>query len=363
MTTRLCRPCDIPTDPDWGVDTVKVGFYVDLSQCDLYSPVWSFTGSRNLADAGMEADRFTGWVPIDVDGEAVPVRIELFSARGLCHLQFNAARMVSADPRSLLPPSALQPLVAGIIDHLRDIIWPTFVQVTEDGEALWADDWADRVLFRRLDLARNFRIPEPSVVRAGIECSASKYGKRRSIETSANGGWTVWNRTAQSGSDRLYDKAAEVRNKQSHQADALRSCDGVFRFETELRRDRLTRLGLGRLSDLDEVSAWKALAHRWDSTRWGSPLSSPGEVAQAVRSLPVKQQASLIGYLHLRAAGMANGFTKNQIRTLNKKAQMCGLTPGMPVHLMGTPSKRLDLYSGTLAPVSEQESLAASIPV
>lgn len=363
MSHRLPSPSDIPSDPDWGVDTVKVAFQVDLSQCDLYSSVWSFSGSRNLPEAGMEADRFIGWTTFVVDGQDVKVRLELYTMRGICHLQFNAARMVSASRRFLLPPKALKPLVEGVIDDLRHVIWPTFIHVTEDGEACWADDWADYVSIRRLDLARNCVIDEPAVLKSGVESVESRYGKRRSTEVSPNGGWTVWNRTSQSGSDRLYDKVAEVRNTSDEETDALKSTDGLFRFETQLMRDRLKKFGLTRLSDLNDESAWNALLHRWTMTRWGSPLPSPGEVAEAVSALPAKQQPAVIGFLHLSSAGLADRLAPSQIRTLTRRARSCGLIPGMPIHLLGQAHWRLDLKAGALVRISEEEALAAVIPV
>lgn len=363
MHTRLSSPSDLPTDPDWGVDTVRVAFQVDLSQCDLYSSVWSFTGSRNLPEAGTEADRFSGYTTYLVDDADVKVQLGLYTMRGICHLEFNAARMISADKRFLLPAEALQPLVGGVIDDLRHVVWPTFIQVTEDGEARWADDWADHVSFRRLDLARNCIVDEPAVLKSGIESVESRYRKRRSIETSPNGGWTVWNRTSQSGSDRLYDKVAEVRNTRDEEFDALKCSDGLFRFETQLMRDRLKKLGLTRLSDLNDESAWNALSHRWAMTRWGSPLPSPGEVADAVSALPAKQQPAVIGFLHLSSAGLADRLAPSQIRTLTKRARSCGLIPGMPIHLLGEARRRLDLKAGALVRISDEEALAAVIPV
>jgi len=290
----------------------------------------------------------------------VKIKVYLYTGSETCHIEFTAPRLVSAHPPDLLPAGALKALVRGVIDDLRDAIWPAFAEVTEDGEIRWTDDWATNVRVKRLDLARNFLIVDPDIVKAALDSVQSRHQRERVRYGSKRSGWTITNQTTTAGQDKMYDKQAELEGK--HDTN-LTSVDGLFRFETQIEGDRLRRLGVQRLSNIDEHTAWDALSHRWEQTRWGSPLPSPDGLLQAVQRLPIRKQCTLVGYLHFAAEGMTGRLSESQQRTLRAQAKTCGLTPGMPVHLMGTPSKRLDLYSGTLVPVSEQESLAASIPV
>ena len=348
------------SDWTWGIDTVRIALPVDIQQCDPQSVLWHSSSSRNLRNSETEADAFAGSHFVTTPHGTEKIRVFLYTGSATCHLEFNAARIVSSDRLHLLPPDALQSLVHGLIDELRHSIWPAFVQVTEDGEALWADDWAARVKFKRLDLARNFTVSDPDLVKAALDSVQSRHQRERVNYRSRKAGWTITNTTKTGGHDKIYDKAAELEDcHDTH----LTSADGLFRFEAQIKGDRLNTLGIARLSDLNELSAWNALLHRWSQTRWGSPLPSPDGLLQAVQRLPIRQQCALVGYLHFAAEGMTSRFTESQQRTLRKHAKACGLTPGMPVHLLGVPRQRLDLFHGCLVPLTDEERLGASIPV
>lgn len=348
------------SDWTWGVDTVRISVPVDLQQCDPSSSLWHSSSSRNLRNSVTEADAFAGSHFIETPHGTVKIRVFLYTGSATCNIEFNTPRLVSADRRHLLPPDALQPLIRGVIDDLRYAIWPDFAQVTEDGEVRWTDDWAAKVRFTRLDLSRNFIIADPDIVKAALDAVQSRHQRERIRHGSRRSGWTITNQTLTAGHDTMYDKQAELEDQHDIH---LTSVDGLFRFEAQIKGDRLKTLGIKRLCDLNEYSAWNALAQRWAQTRWGSPLPSPEGLLQAVQHLPIRKQCTLVGYMHFAAEGMTGRLSESQQRTLRAQAKACGLTPGMPVQLLGTPKHRLDLRAGCLVPLTAGEQLLAEVPV
>ena len=115
---------------------------------------------------------------------------------------------------------------------------------------------------------------------------------------------------------------------------------------------------MSRLSDVNATSAWEALEARWEATRWGSPLPGKGEVADAVSALSAKQQMELIGFMHMAEVGADMHMTDWQRRRMRELARDCGLTPGVPVAMLGEPTTRLDLRTGTVVPLDDEEAVA-----
>ena len=346
-------------DGSWGLDTVKLSFYVNPDQCDLSSPLWSMTSSKNLRDDQPEADTLSGFHLMHLPHGPFQVHARLYTARNICHLEFPSARFLSADRRDLLPPDALCRVARLIIEDLHAVAWPMFMAITEDGEILWDDDWATEVRMSRLDVARNFLIEDPAIVKASLAAIKGRYQKAWTIDGNANGGWTITNKTESSGRDRFYEKDAEMRGQHfTDRGDLLVSQGTLFRFETQVQKSRLAALGMSRLSDVNAASAWAALEARWEATRWGSPLPGKGNVAVAVSGLPVKQQMELIGFLHMSEVGADLHMTDSQRRRMRDLARSCGLTPGVPVAMLGEPTTRLDLRAGTVVSLGEQEAVA-----
>ena len=345
----------------WGLDTVRLSFHVSPGQCDLSSSLWSMTSSKNLRDDMPEADTLSGFHHMPLPHGLFTVRVRLYSARNICHLEFPSARFLSADRRDLLPPDALSRVARIIIEDLHAVVWPIFMPITEDGEILWDEDWATKVRVARIDIARNFIVDDPAVVKASLAAIKSRYQKAWTIDGKADGGWTIANRTESSGRDRFYDKDAEMRSKglpDVHAEDTLASDSTLFRFETQVEKSRLAGLGMSRLSDVNATSAWEALEARWEATRWGSPLPGKGEVADAVSALSSKQQMELIGFMHMAEVGADVHMTDWQRRRMRELARECGLTPGVPVAMLGEPTTRLDLRTGTVVLLDDEEAVA-----
>jgi hypothetical protein len=308
-----------------------------------------------------EADTLSGFHDMPLPHGQFKITVRLYTARNICHLEFPSARFLSADRRDLLPPDALSRVARIIIEDLHTVVWPMFMPITEDGEILWDEDWETKVKVRRIDIARNFHVNDPAVVKASLAAIKSRYQKAWTIDGTAQGGWTITNKTDSSGRDRFYEKDAEMRSKglpDDEAEDTLASDSTLFRFETQVEKSRLAGLGMATLSDVNATSAWEALEARWEATRWGSPLPGKGEVADAVSALSAKQQMEVIGFMHMAEVGADMNMTDWQRRRLRQLARECGLTPGVPVEMLGDPTTRLDLRTGTIVPLDDDEAVA-----
>lgn len=340
-------PSGMALDADWGIDTVAISFNVNPEHCDLSPDLWPISSTRNLRDDQPEAETFVREVSF-LNGKA---RITLYTARNICTMHFNAARMISPKSALLLPPAALLPLVRGLVEDQKVVTCPSFIRTTDDGRERWQMDWADQVRIKRIDIARNLSILDPEAVKIGLRAARPRNMKTQHEYCSNDGGWTLENKTARSGSDRMYDKSADLARWEVE--DRLQAGNPVFRFESQVQGDRLERLGLRRLSMITDESVWNALQIRWDATGWGSPLPSATGLFDAVDGLSVAMQEGLLGYLLLAASGKTGHMSAAHIAERNRLARNLGLSPGVPVHLLGAPDRHIDLAAGCIVPMAE----------
>lgn len=340
------------TDTAWGIDTVGLSYDVDLSLCDIDSPFWQSRSSKSLTESTHDVDTFVGQLPLP-NGN---VRVALYTLRGVCALHFNAARLTHGKSEQLLDARVLAPLVEAIIDELQHVVWPAFDIVDENGSVVRDPSWNQKMRVKRLDVARNFNVAHPELVKSGVRQIKSSHQKTMHEYANAQGGWTLENRTESSGSDRLYDKSAEIASQVTDER--LWYENKVFRFEAQLQQDRLKKFGLNNLAGITEESVWDALASRWEATRWGSPLPGTSGLLEAVSHLSPTRQDNLLGYLQRRAAGVTEGMSAHYMRERDKLARSCGLIPGVATEAMGAPDRYLDLFQGAEVPFQSRSQAA-----
>jgi len=336
-------PSAVPADSDWGIDTVSCWLPVNLSLCSGDTALWSSVSTRNRLDSEdrVETSVHLGFLHKDFGD----VRIELYPSDSRCRLHFNAARMVTPKSASLLPPAALKRIVEGILDEIRDSVWAEFDRVDDLGTVTRDADWQSQVHITRIDLARNFKVAKPELVKIGLRAAKSRNSKS-THEYTSNGTWTFENRTKTSGTDRFYDKSAEL--EAFGVDEALKQQDTTFRFETELKKDRLDAFGLRTLDRVTDKTVWKAISKRWGATGWGIALPSGGGLYSSVSRLSHSMCDNLIGFLFRRAEGLDEDMPAQYRRERDKRARELGLTPGVPVDLLGPADRFLDVHSGTV---------------
>lgn len=332
-------------DQTWGVDKIRVSFAVSLEDCNPDSSLWTSIRRRKATDSFDVAEDLSGHFEVG----AATVHVDLYSRSSNCHIDFNPSRLLGGGPADICPAGAATRAVELAIQHVASDVWPSFAWVDfETGEIVWDEDWRERVRVKELHLARNIHVADAELVKTAITAILGRGQRVKDVKESRHGGWTVSNKTASVGEDMLYNKLAQMADTGADDAYLSQFEGGLLRFEARLKRDRLKSNGLERLADVDDDGAWSALAARWDATRWGDPLPGTGDTFRATAHLKPYQQASLIGFLHLAAAGRDSIFTDSQLRDLRKRARECGLTPGLPVAMLGDPEEYMDLAAGAL---------------
>lgn len=335
----------IPLDDQWGIDSVTCSFTVDGNSTSTDIAHWEAEDGKTFKDSGKSYSSLVTTLKKDF----ADVRVTLYPNHERCKLHFNAARLISPKSPTLFPPVALLAQVEGILEDISHFITPIFDTVDRSGTIVRFPNWAEYVSITRLDCARNLQISDEAAVKAAISRVIPKNQKVKHTYEDSNGGWTVSNETGESGKDRIYDKAAELAAKKVE--DALTLYKGMFRFETQLEKDRLVKFGLNKLAHISDERVWKAIDSRWTACRWGVGLSEQGTLRELLSHLSVANQESLLGYLSMAEHGWTIGMTKQHIASKNKLAASLGLIPGTPISEMGVTHSQLDLFAGCLLPI------------
>jgi hypothetical protein len=335
----------IPTDSEWGVDTVTLYFPFDENLLDLTSPIWRRSSSGIYLDSGKEFAHHVGYL----ETEHGSVRISLNLVKQICSLHFNAARIVQGKSRQLLKPNALEPLVEDLLELIADAVGGTFEVDAKTGELVRSATWARQVSISRLDLARNLKVSQLPRLKEALRLAIPKNGKTQHVYDSYKGsGWTLVNGTISAGKDRIYDKDAELQGLEVEET--LSDEQSWFRFETQLENNRLSKFGLTTLDRVGDIRCWEALQERWTACNWAVTVSEPGTLAKALSHLSAKEVQNLAGFLWQCENGLDDSHTKARQSEYRKKALALGLNPGMPISEQGVGKLHLDLFSGELTP-------------
>ncbi len=142
----------------------------------------------------------------------------------------------------------------------------------------------------------------------------------------------------------FYDKYAEMLKTIGPDPDGPH--DGTYRYETQLRGDRIKKFGLHRLDYVTENRVWEALESRWSSCRWAVKLPEVINILDALNGESTAMKESLCGYLTLAELGGTSDMNSQHLRRRDQQARDLGLTPGKPVSEQGKPSRVLNIHAG-----------------
>jgi len=336
----------LPTDSDWGVDTVNLSFQVCLSACNEDSSIWSKSSSLIDRETGQE---YSGWTGFHSTAYG-DVRVTLNLVKERCYLQFNAARLLHGKSKELLPPNALKPLVGNLLLDLQYAVVAEFDIDEQNGELVRRAAWAEDVKLTRLDLARNLQIRECiKLVKAALELARPRYGKTKVSYEKSDGGWTLVNGTASTGQERIYDKSLEL--KTIEMEELMNQNMHIFRFETQLQKDRLKRSGMKTLEAVNDEAVWNVITERWEACQWGVTVNEPGTLEKALADLEPKRQKDVAGFLYMASIGTDVLLTRAYRNEMRKICRQLGLTVGVPLYDQGIGLLKLDLQVGKLIPI------------
>lgn len=344
-STSIEVPQSLPSDTDWGVDTVNLSFPVCLSLCDESSSIWTKSSSLFDLETGQEYSGWTGYHSTTF-GE---VRVSLNVTKQRCYLQFNAARLLHGKSKELLPPAALKALVGNLLFDLQYAVMPDFDIDERNGVLKRRPTWASEVKLTRLDLARNFVIRQNiAEVKKALELAKPRYGKTKISYENSDGGWTLVNGTASTGQDRIYDKSQELKTVEMEEQ--MSQNLHIFRFEAQLQKDRLKRSGMTTLEAVTDEKCWSAIIYRWDACQWGITVNEPGTLGKALAELEPKRQKDVAGYLYMASIGTDALLTRAYRSEMRKLCRQLGLSVGVPLYEQGVGLLMLNLSTGKLEP-------------
>ena len=332
-----------PLDIEYGVDMVYAGFDVLDTSIDLDSPLWSMDrwGTPTIPNYMHEQLFYFH----EFQGANVEVEFRLLDAR--CYLRFNPSRAVYGKSRQLLPAEAVEPLVGKLMDELFHLVSGPFYQVDAAGELTRMPGWAEHVSLSRVDCARNIWVDDPEQFKKVTFQSVPTQNPLVQFFGQRGKSWGLVHATKTVGQDRLYDKNADL--KRFDIEESLTQEEGEwFRFEAELRADRLTKFGMKRLSSLTTERVWEAIETRWKASNWGVTITEPGSIVKATESLSISEKIALFGYLEMHQLGLEHQIPESRHRKYKKIARDLGLQLYEPLEIQGEKTRTISIWEGCL---------------
>lgn len=330
---------NLPSDSEWGLDTVCLSIPVTDTVQELAHNSWDLS-------AGTQTDKVdkSKYISNFLAGHA-KVNVTYMPLHSTLYMQFNAARLLSRKSAELLPPKALKPLVEKLLLDVipQTPVMPMFMTIDHEGTFELAAGWARQVGITRLDCARNFYVDCPEYVRHALSNVKGKYQKVVHIYFDKEG-WTRANAAKSAGIDRIYDKSAELRNLELDER--FHWDKRIYRFEAQLKKDRIKKFGVGTLDRISDESVWEVLETRWKSCRWGIALPGKGSLDELLLDLPEKDRLPFTGFLAVCGEGMGDVVDPKTRKRFAKLASSIGVVPGLKISQYRPMNRVLSLWHG-----------------
>lgn len=317
------------SDSQWGIDTFE--FWANVAPDDYrLNSDW-----RETTRTTKDGDRYSTFTrKYDYKGQVVSITIN--TLRTACYFSLNAAKLIHADPMALLDPDLLSEEICLFLESVKSEVAPSNVWDKSKPKKPLYSDWQDKIMVSRIDLARNFDLPDSSF-RSHLQ-NIKHFGKTSHVTIkSRQDGWTVTHQTKKSGKDMLYNKTAELKIKK------IAVKEGLYRFETKLSKGRKKKLNLTTLSKINRNSVWTALQSRWDKTTWGLQKMF-ASIDLVLHRIFGGKACPIIGYLRLTDLGITPKIDAKTAKSYQEKIDLALLDPSNDENA----TYNLDLYSGQL---------------
>lgn len=333
----------IPTDKEWGVDFLHLSFYVNPEYTDLSTLEWYVNTSGKLSNTESIQDTYNQQFAFGKGN----VTISLNATSGVCRLRFNPSTLLYGNTSELIPAEACKPLVGTLIYAMSDFVIPVFDHLDESGTITRDENWAEQVRLSRIDCSRNLLIDDGFRFKSAVEAANPRNKKDKYVYESGSKGWGLVNATKTNGKDMIYDKDVEL-NLDEFDEKFEQTNKTMFRFETQLKRERLQKFGFRTLQTISDEQVWTAIETRWNACNWDVTFNEPGEIANSVKELCPNDASGLLGYLSKKNLGLEDKVTVGEERKYGAMARKFGLQIGKPVHELGNPTRKVSITLGTV---------------
>lgn len=332
---------DAITD-NWGIDTVVLAYDIDPASVDTEHSMWK---KKSVSAAGAELPENAEYLAEVLLGET-QARVRLCLYPGTVSWEFEAGQLAGFPRPRLLHPDALMHLVERLIDDFTHAFLPHFISVDQEtGEMVWDPTWREQVRIRRLDVTRDLAVPRhlEAAFKTVLVRTTPRYSKGAGQRYSnRNGGSSFYNLSNTQGCDRLYNKDAQMKIK-GH-PDVIR-----WRLESELRKDRLIRFQLRKLSEVSGERVWAALEARWKALRLDGDLPYQPLLTQHLAGLDTPELIEAMAYLGLRTFEADDVLPRRKRTAIRRTIKSVGLHPGKGLFDQPCTYMRLSLKSGLLS--------------
>lgn len=338
-STSSTPPEDITGN--WGIDTVVLAYDIVPESVDVENSMWRRKTAIAVGADMPDNGEFIADVPV---GES-KARVRLHLYPGQVTWEFEAGQLAGFPRPRLLPPDALRHLVRHIADQFMHVFMPCFIHIdTETGEITHSSDWAEQIRIRRLDVTRDFAVPRhlQEAFKTALDGLTPRYSRGVGLRyNNSNGGWTYYNPSETQGCERIYNKDAQMR---------IGGDDGYVRdrFEVELRKDRLDRLGLTTLDAVTADTVWAALKNRFEALRLDEPLANSSLVMERLAQLELSEQIEAMAYLGFRTFSAQKKMPRRKQTAARKALIRVGLNPRRGLLEQPATTMRLCLEEGVL---------------
>jgi hypothetical protein len=151
--------------------------------------------------------------------------------------------------------------------------------------------------------------------------------------------------TKREGIDKIYNKAGQLREVFG---DDTLVPNGMHRYETEMKSNRLKTSGIQTLQDITDEKVWRATERFWNVTGYGVTVYAPSGTFTALDGLSQTLKYTIRGFLEYAAEGLMDLSARSEKRRYDQAIEL-GLQPGLPVESFGERLGVIDLFKGGLS--------------
>lgn len=342
---KATQPADtpaIPTDNHFGCDYISLSITINPNHLDLSDAFW-VADPKTDKDTKAVYDNFKGQVRVG----HTTVYLYLMPLRELLTIKFNPSRVLTGrETATLCHPDDVNPIVKFVIEKMESLVGGIIHRIDyKTGELMLLPDWATHLKISRLDVTRDFHIQDEYARRVESSWAAlrAKGRQTKSQHSSQNGkGFSVYHRTSSQGSDKIYNKSAELKRSKWKESTIG---EGVYRFESQLQDGRLRKYGFRTLADVNTANVWDAICDRWATTGFGCHICDEGDLMVKLTGLSKSKVYSMVGFMELAAMGRMDLSDRGDQRRY-KEASGLGLIPGLHTIQTGEEIGFIDLHRG-----------------